>query len=345
MMRYPLSVLLTVILCSIAVGQEYAKPSAIQSTSPTQFSNRSTAQVSPHPNTQTFARPMPSCDKIEQLLKKAAHLEAAGRHEDAVKFWQDAYDELKAVKKELESLQAEVSRLHENIRDKRQVMIQIKAIELSQTKLRGLGITFPPEGTVQHNNASTVADSTLYGVIEGDTKLFYKTLDALQKDNLVRILGEPTLVTVSGHTASFMSGGEIPIPMERDGKTTTEYKPYGTEVDFAPTILSNGNLKIDLRARFSDLDLQHTIQVQNVTIPGIKSRQVSTCAELRPGQTLVIRGLAERREAEKPKTATEQSAQDNDRKADPEKMPTEEIELCVIVKADIVEVLNASPTP
>jgi Flp pilus assembly secretin CpaC len=267
----------------------------------------------------------PSQDKLEHLLRAAAHLAAAGLPEDATKVWQQAEQESKAVKKEMESLRAEVTRLRRTTGDTRTVLIHLRAIEIARSKLRLLGFDFAKIGAPDQSTA----------VVERGNVLF-PVLDALRKDNLLKVLADPTLVTVSGRPASFRIGGAIPVPVERNGNIAAEFKPYGTEVNVLPVILPNGTLRIGLTAKFSELDRRQEIRVQNLTIPCLRSCEISTGVDLRPGQTFVVSGLVGHRATEEPKANRKPGAKDGSEKVDSEK-EANEIELWVLITAEIAK--------
>jgi pilus assembly protein CpaC len=134
-----------------------------------------------------------------------------------------------------------------------------------------------------------------FGIVSG-SNAFLGVLDALRRDNLIKIMAEPTLVTESGRAASFNSGGEIPVPVPQSlGTTTIEWKKYGTQIDFVPIVLGNGKIRLEVRPRVSELDSSHSIVVLGTTVEGIKVREADTAVELTAGQTLAIAGLVQSR--------------------------------------------------
>ena len=118
----------------------------------------------------------------------------------------------------------------------------------------------------------------------------------MREDKLLKILAEPTLVTISGRPASFLVGGEIPITVPQSlGTSTIEYKRYGTQLDFVPIVLGNGKVRLEVRPKISDLDWANSIVINGTTVPGLKSREVETGVEMNAGQTLAIAGLVQTR--------------------------------------------------
>ncbi len=119
---------------------------------------------------------------------------------------------------------------------------------------------------------------------------------ALESKGLVRELAEPDLVALSGDTASFIAGGEVPVPVVQpsSGATptiTVDYKPFGVQLTFQPTVLANGIINLRLTPSVSELDYTDAIENQGFLIPGITKREARTTIELRDGQSFAIAGL------------------------------------------------------
>jgi pilus assembly protein CpaC len=117
-------------------------------------------------------------------------------------------------------------------------------------------------------------------------------LDALREDGLVKILAEPTLITLSGQTANFLAGGEFPVPVPQGlGTVAIEYKPFGVGLVFTPTVLSKNKINLQVSPEVSELDFTNALVLQGYTIPGIRTRRMSTTIELGDGQSFAIAGL------------------------------------------------------
>ncbi|MEC5318916.1 type II and III secretion system protein family protein [Brenneria populi subsp. brevivirga] len=117
-------------------------------------------------------------------------------------------------------------------------------------------------------------------------------IDALDKEGLISILAEPNLTAVSGQTASFLAGGEFPVPVRQESDTTTvEFKPFGVALDFTPTVLSDDRISLKVRPEISEIDSNSSITMDGLTIPGISVRRVETTVELASGQSFAIGGL------------------------------------------------------
>ncbi len=121
-------------------------------------------------------------------------------------------------------------------------------------------------------------------------------LDLLAQDNLATILAEPNLTAVSGETASFLAGGESPIPVAQENQTITiEFKQYGVSLAFVPTVLSPDRISLHVRPEVSQLTTQGAVQIQagnsTLVIPALNVRRADTTVELGSGQSFAIAGL------------------------------------------------------
>jgi pilus assembly protein CpaC len=121
-------------------------------------------------------------------------------------------------------------------------------------------------------------------------------ISALETKGLIRRLAEPDLVALSGDTASFIAGGQIPVPSVQPsaGSTpliTTEYKPFGVQLTFVPTVLANGVINLRLTPSVSELDFANAVLISGFRIPALTLREARTTVELRDGQSFSIAGL------------------------------------------------------
>ncbi len=117
-------------------------------------------------------------------------------------------------------------------------------------------------------------------------------INALEEKGLARSLAEPNLVALSGDTASFLAGGEYPIPVPGSlGTVTIDYKRYGVGLAFTPTVLRDGLINLKVEPEVSELDFSHPVQFAGYSIPPLIVRRASTTVELRDGQSFVIGGL------------------------------------------------------
>lgn len=121
-------------------------------------------------------------------------------------------------------------------------------------------------------------------------------ISALESRGVARRLAEPDLVALSGDTASFLAGGEIPVPVVQpsSGATptiTVDYKPFGVNLSFTPTVLADGVINLKLFPSVSQLDYTNAIRNQGFVIPALTKREAKTTIELRDGQSFAIAGL------------------------------------------------------
>jgi pilus assembly protein CpaC len=191
-----------------------------------------------------------------------------------------------------------------------QVVLHVQVMEVSRTRLRAMGVDWASfngddfvissvSGLISAvtGNAITSSGGETFsvGFVSGDTS-FFGFLEWLRQNNLLKVLAEPKLVTVSGRPAFFNVGGEFPILVPQSlGTVSIEYKKFGTQVDFVPIVLGNGAIRLEVRPRVSEIDNTRSVTINNVTVPGLRVREIDTGAEMRAGQTLAIAGLVQTR--------------------------------------------------
>ena len=118
------------------------------------------------------------------------------------------------------------------------------------------------------------------------------TLNLEEQSGRAVILAEPTLTALSGETASFLAGGEFPIPISQSlGAISIEYKQYGVGLAFTPTVLADGRISMRVRPEVSELSDQGSVRLNNVTVPALTTRRTETTVELGSGQSFMIGGL------------------------------------------------------
>ena len=201
-----------------------------------------------------------------------------------------------------------------NIRvgDNQQVQLHVQVMEVSRSKLRRLGIDWNifgvdafvgqsvsgllAETMINTGQALGTGGSTITFGVADATNQFFAAIDALRQHDLVKILAEPVLTTVSGRPASFNAGGEFPILIPQGlGTVAIEYKTFGTRVDFVPIVLGNGNIRLEVRPQVSEVDNARGVDINGTRVPGLRSRWVDTACEMRAGQTLALAGLIQNR--------------------------------------------------
>lgn len=117
----------------------------------------------------------------------------------------------------------------------------------------------------------------------------------LEGNGLARVLARPTLVAHSGQSASFLAGGELPIPVSaNDGNIAIEYKEFGIKLQLTPTVLANDRIALKVAPEASDLDFTNAVAISGVAVPAIRTRRADTTVELADGESFVIGGLVSR---------------------------------------------------
>lgn len=190
-----------------------------------------------------------------------------------------------------------------------QVMLQVKIAELNRSGLREIGadifVNAAPDAVIGTQIGGAVADllglglgnpTTAFGIFSGgDTQIF---LRALRRNRLLTILAEPNLVTMSGHPANFLAGGQFPVPIPQGGggannAITVQYKDFGVQLNFVPFVLDEEVIRLTVSPEVSSIDeaLGTTLVVGGDPVPGLNTRRASTTVELRQGETLAIAGL------------------------------------------------------
>jgi pilus assembly protein CpaC len=197
-----------------------------------------------------------------------------------------------------------------------QVMLEVRVAEMSQSLMRRLGVNFAYISAGGNNfgisllnnlaripggwpgNPIVLGDSINWAFqFAGAGATWTGLIDALKENGLTKVLAEPTLITLSGRSASFLAGGEFPIPVPQSsgsggGTTITiEYKTFGVGLNFTPTVLSNGKISMMVNPEVSELDFTRAVSLQGYIIPSINTRRVSTVIELGDGQSFAVAGL------------------------------------------------------
>ena len=213
-----------------------------------------------------------------------------------------------------------------------QVMLRVRFIEVDRTAERDLGVNWfgsnaagtrgintgtgvvlsngqpqPPPGLALFQTIGTFVSGGLtstpgapfgvglFNLARGATNVDL-LISALETKGVARRLAEPDLIALSGDTASFLAGGEYPVPsvQSSSGTTpviTTQYYPYGVQLTFIPTVLANGIINLRLNPSVSELDYKNVVVIGGTAIPSITKREARTVIELRDGQSFAIAGL------------------------------------------------------
>ena len=192
-----------------------------------------------------------------------------------------------------------------------QVMLKVRIAEVDRNALKSWGMNLLSKDTtngfnfgIGRGNPGTIPDAgspsfNISGTgttLAGFGKLFgldlLGTLDLEANDGLATILAEPNLTALSGETASFLAGGEFPIPISQGNNAVTiEYKQYGVGLAFTPVVLADGRISMRVRPEVSQLDAANGVTLGPVRVPALTTRRAETTVELGSGQSFMIAGL------------------------------------------------------
>jgi len=250
-----------------------------------------------------------------------------------------------------------------------QVQLHVKVMEVSRTNLKQLGFDWAnfnggnfvgstasgiiskasPTTNLFRGGASFTtsgAETFQFGIVSNPNG-FVAFLDALKQENLLKVLAEPTLVTVSGRPASYLVGGEMPYPQPTGfGNISINFKPFGTQIDFVPIVLGNGSVRLEVRPQVSELDPTLSITVNGTSVPGFRERFVDTGVEMKFGQTLAIAGLLQQRvESEKRGIPYLMDMPYVGAAFRRNRSKINEVELLVMVRPELVEAMDCDQVP
>lgn len=189
-----------------------------------------------------------------------------------------------------------------------QVMLSVRFVEMQRSTAKNLRLNVNNFGGGDRNNVGVFTGDTnvkaggalvesfgsISALFNNDLELL---IDALETKNLAKTLAEPNLVAMSGDTASFLAGGEYPVPVAQQNatggftNTTIEFKQFGVALGFTPTVLKDGLINLVVNPEVSSIDPTVSIELGTIKIPGIKVRRAKTTVELRDGESFTIAGL------------------------------------------------------
>lgn len=214
-----------------------------------------------------------------------------------------------------------------SIRQSQQVMLAVRFAEVKRSALKDVGINsdiffnsgkevggfqtgrqipqnfMTPQSTPNAFIQDVISDPAKFGSVFGKFALgdvsFDLLLDALEKKGIISILAEPNLIAVSGQTASFLAGGEFPVPIGVQGNqggttVTIEFKEFGVRLAFTPTVVGD-TINLIVEPEVSELDRQNGIVLDDILIPGLTTRRAKTTVDLKNGQSFSIAGMLQRK--------------------------------------------------
>lgn len=196
------------------------------------------------------------------------------------------------------------------------VQVDVKVVEFNKTQMKKVGLnlfsTVPNSsgfsfgifgrGSYSSGGGSNIPGTSVNPVsaafnllMQFDKAGIGVNIAMLEGNNLARVLAAPTLVALSGQSASFLSGGEVPVPVPAGtGLVAIQYKPYGIGLTVSPTVLSNDRIVLKVAPESSELDYANTVVISGSSVPGITTRRADTMVELGDGESFVIGGLVSR---------------------------------------------------
>ena len=185
-----------------------------------------------------------------------------------------------------------------------QVNLRVRIAEVSRDVMKTLGVGL--ESLTNFGNFSfglmsggglvaAEQNALLTGFASGSTSV-EGLIDAMEDEGLITLLAEPNLTAMSGQEASFLAGGEFPIPVAReDNELTIEFRSFGVGLAFTPTVLDNGRINLFVNPEVSSLSNVGAITLGDLIIPALSTRRASTSVEIGSGQSLAIAGLIDNR--------------------------------------------------
>jgi pilus assembly protein CpaC len=197
-----------------------------------------------------------------------------------------------------------------------QVQLKVRFVEVDRAKLAQFGFNFFSTGTTmatattqQFNAFGLPSSKNGQNVVEIANPLNFflynsqydigMALQDLENMQVAQILAEPTITSISGEEASFLSGGEFPFPMVQTSgglaSVTIQFRPYGVKLQFTPTVNPDSTIRLKVTPEVSALDYTNQIQISGYTVPAISTRRAQTDIELKSGQSFAISGLLDRR--------------------------------------------------
>jgi pilus assembly protein CpaC len=201
----------------------------------------------------------------------------------------------------------------------RQVLLQCKVAELNEQKLSEFGLDWIATGSSAKldgvlsgglfvTKVETPHNPLILGPTTDAFSVFTKadgsltlmgTLRAMEQKGAARTLASPNLVALSGDSASFLAGGEFPVPIAKSSSEqgitiTIEWKEFGVKLAFVPTVLDSNRIRLFVSPEVSAPDNTHAVLLNGYVVPGLVTRRVSTTVEMKDGDVLVIGGVKQR---------------------------------------------------
>jgi pilus assembly protein CpaC len=190
-----------------------------------------------------------------------------------------------------------------------QIDIKVYVLEVDNTAAKNLGVSLQSANFNGSNNTYTVSSTPSFPVVEGPEPFgaglkvgaFFRTitlaptLNLMLQEGHIRILSSPDLVTMPGMPASFLVGGQIPIPISTGlGVVSIQYENFGVQLNVTPILLGNGAVQAQIAPDISDLDFADGVNQNGFIIPALKESKLSTNVITQPGESIIMGGLVRR---------------------------------------------------
>ncbi len=208
-----------------------------------------------------------------------------------------------------------VNLLESPVKDLKQIQLLVRVAEVNRSRVRELGSSYAYQSSPGvggfatgggPGNVGDVAGGILSGTFSGLNLLVLggnvtSMVRALQTQGALRALAEPNLIAMDGQSASFLAGGEYPVPIVQGGggersTVTIVFKEYGVRLNFKPTIIDEDHIRLELEPEVSTLDFANGVKFDGFLVPGLRTRRAHTGVELRDGQSFALAGLLDNSE-------------------------------------------------
>jgi pilus assembly protein CpaC len=209
-----------------------------------------------------------------------------------------------------------VNMLASPVKNALQVQLQVRVAEVSRSKMRELGSSYATANGGTSVFASGGGPATLNETSGGVMKYLFSganlflfnsaintqaLIHALTTQGAIRALAEPNLIAMDGQEASFLAGGEYPVPVIQSGSERNSvsivFKAYGVRLTFKPTIIDEDHIRLELEPEVSTIDFSTGVKFDGFLIPGLRTRRAKTGVELRDGQSFALAGLLDNSES------------------------------------------------
>jgi len=209
-----------------------------------------------------------------------------------------------------------VNMLASPVKNAQQVQLMVRVAEVSRSRVKDLGTSYSYQGSPGSgaylnsgggpSSLGSVTNGVLSGSLSSALNLFVlggntmTMIHALQTQGALRELAEPNLIAMDGEQASFLAGGEFPVPVVQTGSdrntVTIIFKEYGVRLNFKPTIIDEDHIRLELEPEVSTIDFANGVKFGGFLIPALRTRRAKTGVELRDGQSFALAGLLDNNE-------------------------------------------------